>query len=79
VIIRFFVLFFLEAMTVSSHQVVGSSRGRKPQIQANSSGATTAVASGALGGSSLDKPHEVMIKMEPHSEMSEVSQRTVQI
>jgi hypothetical protein len=64
---------------MSSHQGVGSSHCHKPQIQANSSGATAAVASGALGGSSLDKSHEVMIKMEPHSEMSEVSQQTVQI
>jgi cobalamin biosynthesis protein CbiD len=68
---------------MSSHHAVGSSRGRKPQLHTNTSGATAAAAAaaaaaGALGGSSLDKPHEVMIKMEPHSEMSEVGQWTAQ-
>jgi hypothetical protein len=55
---------------MSSYQAVGSSRGRKPQHHAGNSGATAA--SVPVGGSSLMKTHQVMIKMEPHSEMSEV-------
>jgi len=50
-----------------SHQVVASSRGRKPQHQAGSSGAAAAT----MGGSSLEGTHHVMLKMESHSEMSE--------
>lgn len=56
-----------------SHQVVASIRGRKPQHHAGSSGA----AATTMVGSSLEKTHQVMLKMESHSEMSEVSQLTV--
>lgn len=56
-----------------THQVVASSRGRKPQHQASSSGAAAAT----MGGSSLEGTHQVMLKMESHSEMSEVSWLTV--
>jgi hypothetical protein len=53
---------------------MASSRGRKPQLHASSSVVTATADTVALGGSSLEKPHEIMIKMEPHSEMSEVGQ-----
>jgi len=57
-----------------SHQVVASSRGRKPQHQAGSSGGAAAA---TMGGGSLDGTHQVMLRMESHSEMSEVSRLTV--
>ena len=60
------------ATAMPSHQVVASSRGRKPQHQAGSSGAAAAT----MGGGSLDGTHQVMLKMESHSEMSEVSRLT---
>ena len=61
------------ATAMPSHQLVSSSRGRKPQHQAGSSGAAAAT----MGGSSLEGTHQVMLKMESHSEMSEVSWLTV--
>lgn len=54
---------------------MGSGRGRKPQLHANSSGAAAAE---ALGGSPVEKSRELTIKMESHSEMSEVGQWTVE-
>jgi hypothetical protein len=68
-----FHFFIYGATAMPSHQVVASSRGRKPQHQAGSSGAAVAT----VAGSSLEGTHQVMLKMESHSEMSEVSRLTV--
>ncbi|KAJ4450133.1 hypothetical protein ANN_01540 [Periplaneta americana] len=49
------------APTLSSHHAVAGSRGRKSHHSGT----------GGVGASQLDKPHQVMMKMESHSEMSE--------
>ncbi|XP_023703916.2 HMG box-containing protein 4 [Cryptotermes secundus] len=56
------------AIPVSSHSVVGSSRGRKPLHHAGSSGGPSAV---PVRGSSLERSHQDMMKMDAQSEMSE--------
>lgn len=67
---------FLKATPMSSHNVVGSSRGRKPLHHASSSGGTSTV---PVGGSSLERSHQDMMKMDAQSEMSEVGYLTLEI
>lgn len=69
IIIIFVTSVFLKATPMSSHNVVGSSRGRKPLHHAGSSGGTSAV---PVRGSSLERSHQDMMKMDAQSEMSEV-------
>jgi hypothetical protein len=67
----------MKATAMSSHHSVGSSRGRKPMHHASSSGGTASAV--PVGGSSLERSHQDMMKMDAHSEMSEVGYLTFEI
>jgi hypothetical protein len=77
IIITFVIPVFLKATPLSSHHAVGSSRGRKPLHHASSSGGTASAM--PVGGSSLERGHQDMMKMDAQSEMSEVGYLTFEI
>jgi hypothetical protein len=70
IVIIFVTSVYLKATPMSSHHVVGSSRGRKPLHHASSSGGIASTV--PVGGSSLERSHQDMMKMDAQSEMSEV-------